>query len=281
MSDSVPRLPDVDLGTTIPKVLHQISATTTLPPVLAANAAAIRATNPTWRYELHDHAQALRYVTSHYGPAVAELLLRIDPRYGPARADLFRYLLMYREGGFYLDIKSTTTRPLDEVLMADDRFVLAQWRNGADQAHPGRGLQRELASVPGGEYQQWWIACAPGHPFLRAVIESVLDNITAYRPWHQGVGKGGVLRVTGPIPYTLAIAPVRHLHPHRQVGSEAELGLEYSILPGMAHERIAKHHYSRCIAPVVRTTGARWIAFNAYALARGGYTRSRTVLRGW
>ncbi len=39
-----------------------------------------------------------------------------QPRYGVVLADIFRYLVIYNEGGVYLDIKSTVNRPLDEII---------------------------------------------------------------------------------------------------------------------------------------------------------------------
>ena len=68
---------------------------------------------------------------------------------------------------------------------------------------------------------------APGHPFLKAVIESVLTNIDSYRPWLDGTGKIGVLRVSGPIAYTLAIHPLLGSHSHRKLRTNTELNLSY------------------------------------------------------
>ena len=47
----------------------------------------------------------------------------------------------------------------------------------------------------------------PGHPFLKAVIEMVLRNTRTYTPL-DGFAKFAILRVTGPITYTLAIVPL-------------------------------------------------------------------------
>ena len=50
------------------------------------------------------------YIRREYGESILSCYLRIDPVYGAARADLFRYLLLYRTGGVYLDIKSAARR---------------------------------------------------------------------------------------------------------------------------------------------------------------------------
>ena len=65
-----------------------------------------------------DDADINEYIGRAYGERLLGEFNRISPSYGATRADFFRYLLLYREGGVYLDIKSSMERPLDEVLQA-------------------------------------------------------------------------------------------------------------------------------------------------------------------
>ncbi len=138
----------------------------------------------------------------------------ISSDYGAARADLFRYLLMYRKGGAYIDVKSSCSKPLTSALKLDEGFVLSRWKNRQGGLFDGAGLHSELASFKHGELQQWHIICEPQHPYLAAVIDRILANVHHYRPWGAGVGRIGVLRVTGPIAYTLAIEPIKNEHKH-------------------------------------------------------------------
>ena len=69
-----------------------------------------------------------------------------------------------------------------------------------------------------GEYQQWWIACRPRHPFLLAVINKCLSNIKEYfydEKDYTTYGKFGVLKLTGPICYTQAITPILKQNSYR------------------------------------------------------------------
>jgi hypothetical protein len=119
------------------------------------------------------------------------------------------------------------------------------------------GLHRELEHIPGGEFQQWHIIAAPGHPFLKAVIETVLRNIDRYQPWFDGTGREGIFRLTGPIAYTLAIAPLLDRHDHRLVANEREIGLEYSILSGIGHQKLFRSHYLTNSSSLIQMTGSR------------------------
>jgi mannosyltransferase OCH1-like enzyme len=269
-------------GAGIPRVLHQVYLGRPLPPDLASVVARVREVNPTWEHRLYDDARMTEYVSTHFGPDVAAYLTRIDDHYLAARADLFRYLVVYREGGVYLDVKSVTERPLDDVLRPDDVFLLAQWDNSAG-SFTGFGVHAEVAHVPGGEYQQWWLASAAGHPFLRAAILRVMGNLDGYRVRRAGVGMHGVLRTTGPLAYTTAIAPIVREHPFRRLTDEREVGLAYSTLPGLSHARADPRHYSRQWRPVARVGGVGGFDNDVSAWAvKGWYVadwRVRDLLR--
>jgi hypothetical protein len=245
-------------GDAIPRVIHQIGMRPAfqdrqLPPRLQENVDHLRALNPGWDYRFHDDAAIEAFIRQHYGPAVWRLYGRIDTRYGAARADLFRYLLMYKVGGVYLDIKSSAALPFDAVIRPDDRFILSQWHT-EDGQYAYWGEQHDVRNVKGGEYQQWHIMCAPGHPLMKAVVEGVLSNIEAYDPYLHETGKPGVLRLTGPSAYTLAIERSRARHPHRLVPGHDRLGLEYNIYSAapQSHVQVFGSHYSQQTAPIVR-----------------------------
>jgi hypothetical protein len=243
----------------IPRIIHQTFHTRRLPPELEDSLGAIRRANPDWRHRFYDDADIRRFIEDRYGPAVLDYFDAINPKYRAARADLFRYLVVYADGGVYLDAKSLPTRPLSEVIRPGDRYLISQWDNGPAGGYPGWGLHPELARMPGGEFQQWYIASAAGHPFLRAVLERVFRNLRTYNPGLHGVGRRGVLRVTGPIAYTLAIHPLLERHPHRFVDSRAELGFAYSIYGKEGHKQAFGGHYSELrepITPVGATTRA-------------------------
>ncbi len=258
------RLPEVPMGSSIPRILHQhfLSGEAAIPPAIRDIQKALRCRNPGWTYSFWDSARAETFIAGTYGPAVLERYLRIRPEYHAARSDLLRYLALYVEGGVYLDVKSTCLRPLDDAIRPEDRFLLMEW---------GVVGHEELAGVPEGEFVQWAIVTVPGHPFLREAILRVLRNIDDYAEWRSGVGRKGTLRVTGPIAYTLAIAPVRALHPHTHLRRPEERDFVYSMLPDMLSHRDlfgTKAHYSGLDSPVVATSPSRRILAGAVRVAR-------------
>lgn len=267
----VPILDDMSMGPAVPRILHQTFPHKNLPREIRHNIDSILALNPGWEHRLYDDGAIRHFIELAYGNKVLSLYDRIDDAYGAARADLFRYLLMYREGGIYLDIKSAATRRLDDVLERSGEYALSHWRNAAGEPFERWGLHHDLKHFPRGEFQQWFIVTAPGHPFLKAVIENVLRNIMIYNPALHGTGRVGVLRVTGPIAYTLAIAPILEHHAHRLVDSEVDLGLKYTIYAQdnlEAHFGLFKSHYTDLRQSVVKITFKRKLFVEVISMAK-------------
>lgn len=233
----------------IPKIIHQTTHDKDWVrnhPSLRQNISELLARNPGWAYRLYDDADALDFITARYGAAMARLFTRISPAYGPARSDFFRYMLLHEEGGVYLDLKSTILQPLDAVIRPDDQYLLSHWRNQPGDSHPGWGLHPVCGKR--GEFQQWHIIAAPGHEFLRAVIARVAQNIETYS---GGTGKSGVLYLTGPVPYTLAIQPLLASCPHRLIDSEA-CGFRYNFFNSYAGRLPpGRPHYIELKEPIV------------------------------
>lgn len=233
----------------IPRIIHQVFIGAELTPDLRANVDALKARNPSWEHRLYNDERAERLIRDVYGEEMLAIYHKISPDYLAARVDLLCNLIIYDAGGVYLDIKSTFERPLDQVVRDDDSYILAQWRNGPGEPNEGWGLHRDLAHIPGGEYMKYFIIAERQHPFSAAIIRKIVHNVDNYRPW-SAVGRTGTLRTTGPIAYTLAIHPIRDLHPHR-FATEEELSSRPSIGGSYDHKSVFTKHYSTLTSPVV------------------------------
>lgn len=245
------RLPDFPRSAGIPKVIHQTANTKTLVPLLEQAVRKAAALNPQWEHVFYDAADRSAFIREHYGAEVWGAYNRINPQYGAAQADFFRYLATYARGGVYADVKTDFVRPFAETIRDDDQFIVSSWDNGPSGTHPNFGKHAELARFHRDEMQQWFIVSAAGHPFLKAAIAQVLANIETYNRFLVGTGKVGVLRTTGPIAFTTAIAPLLTQHEYREVTNEKEVGLEYSIAGGYDHKASIGAHYSDLSSPVV------------------------------
>ncbi len=239
------------VAVSIPKIIHQtLPSKQKIDPAFQENIANLKRLNPGWEHRLYDDEDIPVFILNHYRQDVLDCYDLIDPRYGPARADFFRYLLMNVEGGVYLDIKSTAIRPLDDVLHDEDEYILSHWRNQSHEEFAGWGRWGGLG--PEGEYQQWHIICAPRHPFLDAVIKKVQGNIEGCFASENCSGQDAVVNMTGPVAYTKAIQPILTKHPHRKVHIE-DLGFRYTIFSKIDHHaKLSELHYTKLEVPILR-----------------------------
>lgn len=241
----------------IERFIHQTYHKKVLPNEIENNIAHIKQLNPDYEYKLWDDNDIDEFILSQYGKEVFEIYKKIVPVYGAARADLFRYLLIYRMGGIYIDIKSTLTKPLINVINSNDNCILCHWDNLPGQAHEGWSANhKELNGYPRGEFVQWQLIYKAGHPLLREIIVEVLHRIEHYNPFVRSIGRGGVLSTTGPIPYSEVILSA--LNKYRDIIDIRELpdmGLVYSIYETKedpnVHKKVMPSNYWRLTMPVV------------------------------
>jgi inositol phosphorylceramide mannosyltransferase catalytic subunit len=255
----------IEIGTSIPKVIHQTYFKKELPIEIQQNIQNLKNTNPDWIFKLYDDDDIVSYIKTHF-PELLNFYLKINDRYGAARADFFRYLVIYNEGGLYLDIKSSISKPLKDVIFDEDKYLLCHWENAPGQRHEVFGHHGGIKN-PHGEFQQWHVVAAKGHPFLKAVIENVCNNILHYNPYFHDVGGWAVINCTGPLAYTLAITPLLNTYPHRLERDNTSYGLIYSIYEDQNlavghHNKIMKRHYTILSESLIKLNPLNKLLFN-------------------
>ena len=97
---------------------------------------------------------------------------------GAAQADFWRLLVLYKLGGIYMDIDGQLVWPLSKIIGEHDDEVL---------------IYRK------GRYNNFFLACAEGHPILKDTLDIVVNNI------EQRKIELGVYNLTGPVPLNTAI----------------------------------------------------------------------------
>lgn len=83
--------------------------------------------NPDARYKLWSKSEAVRFIESKC-PHLRSLYFRLP--YDINRCDLFRYVLMYYEGGFYFDVDFKCLRPLAH-LISNNVLLCDEWPNSS------------------------------------------------------------------------------------------------------------------------------------------------------
>jgi hypothetical protein len=232
----------------IPRVCHQTHRF--LNAYLESIRTGNKERNPTVEFIFYDHDAVYHFLRTEMPADVVSAYLHINPEMGAARADFFRYCVMLRRGGVYLDIKSELTVDLFEtVITEEDTCVL-------DHCRDHEGYRRRLGYCT---YEQWLLIAAPGHPYFAEVVTLIArrifsgSSIPPMMPHEDTDGsvwnKQKVLRSTGPDVFAVAIhsvvVSVGLLHREVDFGSIATLGSARAVMYDSAHP-----HYSELDGPV-------------------------------
>ncbi len=271
-------LPVVEFGSEIPKTIHHVFFGTRIPEPFENNIDRILLENPEYSHHMLGDDNAVSFIESHYNEQVREFFERLNHSYPAIRSDFLRYLAVYAVGGIYLDVKSLFTTPIRDAVNGDESFILCQWCNEKGEEYENFGIRWVDNYIEGGDYQQWHIIAAKGHPFLRAVIIEVMHRIDNYRLWREGTGRTAVFYLTGPHTYSDAIYPIRDRHPHKYYRHDIDARLKYSCLPGMSHADADKSHYSLVHATLVHPKGVNsllYLIFRSFQFLRRKAFKSR------
>jgi mannosyltransferase OCH1-like enzyme len=87
----------------IPLNIYQTWHTKNLPPKMLNNVNKIKLNNPAFKYHLYDDNDCRKFIQENYPDDVLNAFDNLIP--GAYKADLWRYCILYKYGGIYLDIK--------------------------------------------------------------------------------------------------------------------------------------------------------------------------------
>jgi mannosyltransferase OCH1-like enzyme len=228
----------------IPGVLYQTSESNLLGKSHYREVQRFRDLNPGIRFEFFDRSQRDQYMRRHWR---GHLLLEIyeNALFGPMKADLFRYCILWQRGGMYCDIKSRFLLPIDEILDPSAEVVIAYENRFANVTPPASVMSR--LQHPQRLALQWALMVAPEHPMLRNVLDSIVHNAVTIQDVCFEHPQAAICRFTGPGCYTQAlwswVATEHPLSGLQQAGIDFEGCAEYSM-PGAWSRWALNPHYS-------------------------------------
>lgn len=104
----------------IPKIIWQTMKSNQVPAILKEYADTWIEKNPEYEYRFFDDNDIIEFISSHF-PTYLEAYLKI--KYGASKADLWRYLIMYKYGGVYVDMDCRCINPLRQWIDPGARYV--------------------------------------------------------------------------------------------------------------------------------------------------------------
>ena len=189
----------INNGYKIPNIIHQTFYTKVLPNDIVNIIKKNKLICPGCKFVFYNDNDCDNFIRKNFDIRTYNAFKRINDCYGAMKADFFRYCVLYKIGGIYLDIKSSIHFPIFSIIQPNDICLLDLPRNYEE---PWR------TNSP--TYEQWLLMFAPGHPYLLTMIELMINYIeTKYEPKIVGIpvlnSKQKILNVTGPDAFTKAI----------------------------------------------------------------------------
>jgi len=176
----------------VPLIIYQTWATKDLPPKMAQCVNKLKADNPEFDHYLYDDADCREYIKTEFEPDVLEAYDLLVP--GAYKADLWRYCILYKTGGIYLDIKFRCEPGFSLLELTDDNEAFVLDRPYPDSSIP---LNSELALLNSSTFYDTLVestdintwknkqiglynavmATIPNNPVLYDCIQEVVRNV--------------------------------------------------------------------------------------------------------
>jgi mannosyltransferase OCH1-like enzyme len=161
-----------------------------------------RALNPDLNFKLFDRQQRETYMREYWGEHPIFPIFT-ESQFGPMKADIFRYCLLFERGGFYFDISKGCSIPLGSLLQPNSSALISF--ESHDCVIPPNPVLNNRLQHAEKQVLQWGMGFAKGHPILQRMIE----NICCHYPLFKGVAfqnpKNAILRFTGPGMFTKTV----------------------------------------------------------------------------
>lgn len=178
----------------IPKQIYQTYKNDKFSCIVKYHIKRLKRMNPEYSYNFYDDTMVVEFLKDEFPVEYLQAYNRLT--IGASKADFFRYAILYKRGGIYLDLDVKVIKPFREFVLPTDKAIISN------------EIDKNL-------FVQWALFFAPHHPFLEKTLKNVLININERR------FPNDVHLTTGPTPYSNAIKDCLTDHqsiPYRLMG---------------------------------------------------------------
>lgn len=145
----------------IPTDIYQTWHTKDLPPNMRKCVQQLKAQNPEFNFHLYDDNDCREFIKNNFQKDVLVAFDALIP--GAYKADLWRYCVLYKKGGIYLDIKYQCANGFKFIQLADKEYFVLE--------RPGFWKDEQF-----GIYNAFMIS-KQGNPILLDCIEQIVKNV--------------------------------------------------------------------------------------------------------
>jgi len=192
---------------TIPKIVHQIylQGYNNIPEPVKKVIHENKVNNPGYDFRIYDYVYINEYVKNYTTSDVYEAFKLLNHECYTCLSDFFRYIIVYNEGGIYMDIKAKIEKPLREWVHNTKKIQVGMWpwdNNYELDQHYTNTLKPKTDKR---QISNSVFFYPPKHPVLKNVITNMVNEVNIK---HKNPNdKQDILNITGPHLYTRIVAP--------------------------------------------------------------------------
>ncbi len=172
-----------------------------------------RSLNPELSFHFFDESEQDAWMSQNWEGEIHDIYQKLH--FGPARADIFRYCILFKLGGYYFDISKGCLTPLVELHDADSEGLISFEKNDVFLP-PDADVFNQLME-PTKYVLQWGIAFCKEHPILKKVIENIGCDYFLYKDRIFYNPKTAILMFTGPGQFTKSVRQVLSERPELKI----------------------------------------------------------------
>lgn len=207
-------------------------------------------TNLSWK--LFVDSEMTEYMREHWGQhpiyGIYEKAI-----FGPMKADIFRYCILFDRGGYYFDISKGCKIPITSFHDANATALISYEKN--ECIIPPCSAYSKVSAEPSKVVLQWGFGFVAGHRILERAIQLIVENYDIYFGKVFSNPKDAILAFTGPGLFTQAVRETLSLFDQGEI---QEAGLDFDnfgipALPGSNIRYFTTPHYTQFSnSPILR-----------------------------
>lgn len=175
----------------IPKTIYRSWISQNFPPKMEKSIKKLKKSNPEYEHVIYTDSQIHDYVNANFDTDIKKAFNSLE--HIVPKVDLWRYLILYKNGGVYVDIDSSINEPLDKIINPKNEAIVS-----AENNHDN--------------FVQWALFFKKEHPILKKTIEIVVNNIRKNLYPNYLNNAEDLIKLTAGGPFTKAIKHVHKKH---------------------------------------------------------------------
>ena len=183
----------------IPPIVHQTWINKKFGKTHAKSILKFRKTNKNLSFKIYSDEDIKEYMKSNWGRNKIYNIFK-NSVIGPLKTDIFRYCILYDQGGYYFDISRGCDVSLTKLHNNKSNFILT-YEDTECYIPPSSKKIFDLKR-PFNHILQWGLAFEKNNNFLKILIKEIIKAYPLYKNKKFSNPKLAILNFTGPGMYT-------------------------------------------------------------------------------